>query len=149
MRGHACVSVGGREEEAAVLVVGEELDCEEREPPRLEQPAELSGRDVELEQPVRDVRVVVEEAGAARAAVADRPQQAPVLRGERAEQELAEPPRRFEPVLALEPVARFGERGQREAVPRRERLVVAERLRPRVAFASTAAGARARARRGR
>ena len=32
-----------------MLVVGEELDSEEREPPRLEQPAELARRDVELD----------------------------------------------------------------------------------------------------
>ncbi len=52
----------GREEEAAVLLVGEELDREQGEPPGLVQPAEVAGRDVELDQAVRDVGVVVEEA---------------------------------------------------------------------------------------
>ncbi len=117
-----------------MLVVREELDGEEREPTRLEQPAQLARRDVELDQPVRDVRVVVEEAEAARPPVADRAVEAAVVRGERAEQELTEPPRRVEPVGALEPVAGLGERGEREAVPRGERLVVAERLRARVAL---------------
>ena len=55
------LAVGRREEEAAVLVVGEELDREPREPVRLVEPAQLARRDVELEQPVRDVRVVVED----------------------------------------------------------------------------------------
>ena len=49
--------------------------------------------------------------------------------GERAEQELAEPARRVEVVGALEAPARFGQRGQRQPVPGRDRLVVTERLR--------------------
>ena len=56
------LAVGGREEEAAALLVGEELDREPREPVRLPQPAQLARRDVQLEQPVGDVRVVVEVA---------------------------------------------------------------------------------------
>ena len=74
--------------EAAPLLVREQLDRSERKPPRLEQPAQLAGRDVQLDQPVRDVRVVVEEAGAARPAVAPRAEQAAVVVRERAEHEL-------------------------------------------------------------
>ena len=58
------LAVGGREEEAAALVVGEELDGESREASRLLEPAQLARRDVQLVEPVRDVRVVVEVAGA-------------------------------------------------------------------------------------
>ena len=45
----ARVAVGGREEEAAVHVVREELDGEEREPTRFEQPAKLARGDVQLD----------------------------------------------------------------------------------------------------
>src|SRR5581483_8237770 len=62
-----------REEEAAALVVAEQLDGAERDPTGLAQPAEIARRDVELVQPVRDVRVVVEVGGERRAAVACRP----------------------------------------------------------------------------
>ena len=127
----ARVALRGREEEAAVLLVGEELDREQGEPACLEQPPKLAGRDMQLEQTVGDVRVVVEEAGSARAAVADRAEEPPVLRGQRPEQEFSEPARGVEPVGSLEPVARLGERREREPVPRRERLVVTKRLRPR------------------
>ena len=85
------LAVVRREEEAAALVVGEELDRDVGDPARLEQPADVAGRDVELEQPVGDVRVVVEEAAAADAAVADAPQHAAVLAAQRPEQEVAEP----------------------------------------------------------
>ena len=129
---HARVSVLGREEEPTVLGVLEELDREQRKPPGLEQPAELARRDVELDQPVRDVRVVVEEAEAARTSVACRAEKAAVLGRQRAEQELTETACSVEPIHALEPVSRFRERGEREAVPRRERLVVAEWLLPGV-----------------
>ena len=50
-----------------MLLVGEELDREPRESVRRLEPAELAGRDVQLEQAVRDVRVVVEVARTARA----------------------------------------------------------------------------------
>ena len=112
-----------------MLGVSEELDSEEREPMGLEEPAHVAGRDVELDEAVCDVRVVVQEAEAAHAAVASRAEEPAVLRRERAEQELAEIARRVEPVVALEPVAGLGERREREAVPGGERLVVAERLR--------------------
>ena len=45
------LAVGGRQEEAAALVVAEQLDREPREPPRLLEPAQLAGRDVQLESP--------------------------------------------------------------------------------------------------
>ena len=59
-RGHALVGVCRREEETAALLVGEELDREQREPVSLEEPADLAGRDMQLEQPICDIRVVVE-----------------------------------------------------------------------------------------
>ena len=83
---------------------------------------------------VRDVRVVVEEAEAARPPVAGRAEKTAVVRAQRAEEERAELTRRREPVLAVEPGARLRERGEREAVPRGESLVVAERLRAGVAL---------------
>ena len=55
---------------------------------------DVAGRDVELEQPVRDVRVVVEEAAAADATVADAAQHAAVLAAQRPEQERRRAPRR-------------------------------------------------------
>ena len=87
---------------------------------------------VQLDQPVRDVRIVVQESEPARASVTGGAVQASVVRRQLAEQEGAEAPRGVEPVRALEPVARLRESGEREAVPRREGLVVAERLRPLV-----------------
>jgi hypothetical protein len=69
------LAVGRREEEAGPLRVAEELDRREREPPSLEQPAQVAGRDVQLVQPVRDVRVVLEVRGVLRATVAQRPPQ--------------------------------------------------------------------------
>ena len=50
-----------REEEAAALVVAEQLDRLESQPARSR--AGVAGRDVQLEQPVRDVGVVVQVAG--------------------------------------------------------------------------------------
>ena len=60
--GNARVAVGAREVEAAVNLVREELDGEQRESARFEEPADLAGRDVELHEAVRDVRVIVQEA---------------------------------------------------------------------------------------
>ena len=54
----------------------------------------------------------------------------PAFRGrERAEEELSESTSNFEIVDPVESTARLGERGQRKAVPRSDRLVIAERLR--------------------
>jgi len=95
--GDELLAVRGREEEAAVLGVAEELDGEPGEPVGLLEPAQLAGRDVQLEQPVGRVRVVVEEAGAARAPLAEAAQEPPLAVRQRAEQELAGPPRRVNP----------------------------------------------------
>ena len=127
------LAVRRREEEAAALVVAEELDREERKPARLLEPARLARRDVQLVQPVRDVGVVVEEAGVLRDAVAVGAVEAALGRRQRPEQELAEPPRRVEPVVALQAASGLGERGEREPVPGGDRLVVAQRLRPLLA----------------
>ena len=55
----------GARKKPPLLGVVEELDREQGEAARLVQPAHVARRDVELEQPVRDVGVVVEEALAA------------------------------------------------------------------------------------
>ena len=123
------LAVGRGEKEAAVLLVGEELDRESREPVRLVEPARLSGRDVELEEPVRHVRVVVEIAGSAGAAIAVAAPKPAVVVGERAEQELPQRSSGVDPVGPLEAAPGFGECGERKPVPRRDRLVVTERLR--------------------
>src|SRR6185436_7881072 len=83
---------------------------------------------MELVEPVRDAGVVVEEAGPARLTVADAADEPP-LRRHRADQELAERARLVDPVGPLEPPARLGQGGQREAVPGGDRLVVETRLR--------------------
>ena len=89
---------------------------------------------MELEQAVRDVRVVVEEALAAHLSLPPRAREAPVLARERPEQELPHPSRRVEPVGALEPAGALGERREREPVPGREHLVVEPRLGPELAL---------------
>ena len=126
---HEALAVGRGEKEAAVLLVGEELDRESREPVRLVEPASLSGRDVELEEPVRHVRVVVEIAGSARAAIAVAAPKPALVVGERAEQELPQRSSGVDPVGPLEAAPGFGEGGERKPVPRRDRLVVTERFR--------------------
>src|SRR5437764_11157325 len=97
------LAVCRREEEAATLVVAEQLDREPREAMRLLEPAELAARDVQLVEPVRDARVVVEVAGALRFAAAPGPVQASVLARARPEPGLAEPPRRRDGAAALQP----------------------------------------------
>src|SRR3954463_1506149 len=49
------LAVGRREEEAAALLVCEELDREPREAVRLLEPTQVAGCDVQLVEPVRDV----------------------------------------------------------------------------------------------
>ena len=72
-------------------VVTEQLDREQREPTRFVQPAHLTRRSVEArEQAVGGVRVVVEEARPARAAVPPRAGRR-ILAGQRPEQELGDP----------------------------------------------------------
>ena len=90
MRATSCSPSRRREEEAAALLVAEELDGEPREPVRLLEPAQLAGRDVQLVEAVGDVRVVLEEAGVLRLARTVGAEEAPILGGERPEQELAE-----------------------------------------------------------
>src|SRR5947209_3985501 len=54
------LAVGGRQEEAAPLVVGEELHSAQRESPRRAQPAQVAGGDVQLNEAIGDVRVIVQ-----------------------------------------------------------------------------------------
>ena len=122
------LAVGGREEEAAALIVAEELDGEAGQAVRLAEPAKVSRRDVQLEEPVRDVGVVLEVAGALGLAGPEGAVQTAVVR-ERAEQELAERAGGLQIVGAVEPARRLGQRCEREPVPGRDRLVVAQRLR--------------------
>jgi len=82
---------------------------------------------VQLVEPVRDVRVVLEVGGMLRAAVAERPPQ----RIDR--QERPELARRSEEVGTLEAARSFGERREREPVPGGDDLVVEGRLRPPLA----------------
>src|SRR4029450_10961066 len=85
------LGVAGGHEEAAALLVGEELDRESGEPVCLLEPAQPPGRDVQLAQAARDVGVVLEAPRNRRAALAPGPKQPPVRRGEPAEQEVSEP----------------------------------------------------------
>ena len=78
------LAVARRQEEPAVRLVREELDREQRESARLLEPAQLAGRDVQLVEAVRDVRVVVEEAGSAHTAVAQAAVEAAAIVRERA-----------------------------------------------------------------
>ena len=123
------LAIGRSEEEAAVLAVGEELDREPGKAVRLVEPAWLPGRDVELEQPVRDVRVVVEIAGSAGAAIAIAALEPAAVAGERTEEELAQRSSRVDPVGSLEAAPGFRQSGESEPVPRGDRLVVTQRLR--------------------
>src|SRR5581483_5058581 len=116
--------------ETAAVLVGKQLDGEQRQPARFLEPAGLSRRDVELVEAVRDVRVVVEVADAGGASCSIRAKE-PAVGGERPEQELREAPSRVEPLCAVEPPPGLGQRRERQAVPRRDRLVVPSGLRPR------------------
>ena len=100
-----------------MLLVLEEVDREQRQPARLFEPAQLARRLVQLEQPGRDRRVVLQVRVDLRRAGAEAPVQAPALVRERAEQELGDRACGVEVVLAPEPTARLGERRQRESVP--------------------------------
>src|SRR5207302_5793439 len=84
-----CLAVDGCEEEAAVLLIGEEIDGEARKPVRLVQPAGGAGRDVQLVEAVRDVRVVLEVAGSLGDTLAPGSVQTLPI-GERPEQQLRE-----------------------------------------------------------
>src|SRR5215203_546561 len=87
---------------------------------------------MELVQAVRHVCVVLEVARALGLAGAEGAAQPTSLR-ERAEDERGEPRRRLDEVLAVEPAPGFGQRREREPVPRCDRLVVAGGLRAQLA----------------
>src|SRR5207248_2943769 len=69
------LAAGRREEEATALIVAEELDRTLRGAAARAEPAEIARRDVQLVEPVRDVRVVVEVRRELRATIARRPPQ--------------------------------------------------------------------------
>src|SRR4051812_836424 len=115
------LTVTRRLEEAAALFVGEEVDRERREAMRLAQPARIARCDVQLQQAVGDIGVVLEVTRALRDAVAPRAMQAAVGRREWAEQELAETNGGLD-------TAGLRERGEHQPIPRRDRLVVAQRF---------------------
>ena len=85
---------------------------------------------MELVEPVREVRVVVEEAGAARLAVPEAALE--LVAGESGPSRNAATAA-VDVVRAVEPPPRLGERRDREPVPGGDHLVVAGRLRPRLA----------------
>ncbi len=66
------LTVGRRQEEAAALLVSEQRDRAIRGAAARAEPAEIAGREVQLVEAVRDVRVVVEVRGELRATVARR-----------------------------------------------------------------------------
>src|SRR2546421_536024 len=84
--------------------------CGARERPRVPQPAQVTGRDVQLVEAVRDVRVVLEVRRILRAAVAQRP---PERIGREQRSQLAGD---GEQVGALETTCSLRERGEREPV---------------------------------
>src|SRR5262249_22324532 len=94
------------------------------------EPALVKRRLVEREQAVRQVRVVLEHALPARSAVLPRPAQPAVRPAESGEQLVGRYDGGIEVVRLRARTPAVGERADREAVPRRERLVVPRRLRP-------------------
>src|SRR6478752_8254258 len=82
---------------------------------------------MQLVEPLRDVGVVVEIPGSACATGPVRAVQAPGG-GERPEQESGEPAGGVDPVCAVEPPPRLGQRRQGQPVPGGDRLVVAAGL---------------------
>ena len=117
-------------EEPAALVVAEQVDGQHRESARVLEPAQLPGREVQLVEAVGNVRVILEHARVLRLARAPAAVEPPLLRRERPEEELGDPAGGLEVVDAFEPAAGFGERGEREAVPGCDRLVIAQRFLP-------------------
>ena len=122
---HEPLAVRGRQEEPPTLVVRKQLDGEESEPPRVLQPTQLARGYVELVQPVRDVRVVVEHARVTRLTCPPRPAEASVVRRQPVEQELRAGPRRRDEVVTFEAASRLGKGRDGQAVPRGHGLVVA------------------------
>ena len=116
------------EEEAAALVICEQVHREQREAARLFKPAQLAGGDMKLVEAVRNVRVVVEVPGAGGTAVAVAPTQtARLSKAARAGSRRVRVP--VDPVGTIQATSRLGERGERKAVPRGDRLVVQPGLR--------------------
>ena len=97
-----------------------------REPVRLEQPARVAARDVQLHQPVCDVGVVLEVTRSLRDAVPPGAVQPAVRCRQIAEEKAGQLGCRLD-------APSLGERREHQAVPGGDRLVVAERLRPLLA----------------
>src|SRR3954451_5323692 len=101
LAGDERLSVGRSVEDPAAVLVCEQVDREERQPPRLLQPLQLAWRDVQLVEPVRDVGVVLEKRVRVRASCTPRSKQLPVRLGQGAEKELAEHSRCDDEVVSL------------------------------------------------
>src|SRR3954463_6726853 len=127
------LAVDRRQEETAALVVAEELHRQQREPPRLLQPAQLPRRDVELVETMCDVGVVVEHPTVSRLATPPRAVE-PAFGRERPEHELGTRARCVDEVAALQATAGLRQRRNGQPVPRGAPLVVAQRLRSLVAL---------------
>src|SRR5262249_42540627 len=119
---------GRRKKEPAALAIGEELYGEPGDPVRLVEPTELPRRDVQLVEAVRNVGVVLQVAVVARTAGPPAAVEAGVRVRERAEQELPQLATSLDELGPSEAATRLRERRQRQAVPGRDRLVVAGRL---------------------
>src|SRR5258705_8404101 len=128
------LAVARRQEEAAALLVAEQRDGKNRAPARLLEPLQLSCRNVQLVETVRHVCVVLEHACVLRLAGAPAAEEPPIRGRELTEEELCESASSFEIVTSFEATARLRQRGQRKSVPRSDRLVVAEWLRPQLAL---------------
>ena len=89
---------------------------------------------MQLVKAVGHVRVVLEHAGVLRFARAPAAEQASLRVRERAEKERRERTGGFEVVGSFESASGLGQGCQRKPVPRRDRLVVTERLRPQLAL---------------
>src|SRR3954447_13291620 len=118
LAGDERLSVGRSVEEPAAVLVCEQVDREERQPPRLLQPPQLACRDVQLVEPVRDVGVVLEKRVRVRASCTPRSKQLPVRLGRGAEKNPPEPPRCDDDVAAWETAPPLRECSEREPVPR-------------------------------
>src|SRR6266540_5540680 len=126
------LAVARCQEEAAALLVAEQRDRKDRKPARLLEPPQLSCRNVQLVEAVGHVCVILEHTCVLRLARAPAAEKPPFRGRERAEEELRESTSSFEIVGSIAASARLRKRGQRKPVPRCDRLVVAERLRPQL-----------------
>src|SRR2546423_4688882 len=100
------LAAGGGEKEPATPLVGKELDGEAREPVRLQEPAQLAGRDMQLVEAVGDVGVILQVAGVSRAARPPAAVQPAIVVRERTEQELRQLACRIDEVRTAEPAPR-------------------------------------------